>query len=182
MNNLNLFPYRDRAIQNKVSRFQRELVLSGVVSLLLAVGLGFMLRDGGGLLLDNSSNRQHLAVNEALEMRSGVERAWQWLETIEPLKTERAQRLQVLRLLHSLSMHPVEGVFLGPLDWSADGLEVVLWAVSPTNVSAWLQRVQAMPGFESAPTHELWLDAPPNPLGLPSYRVRMQLTDQAARP
>jgi hypothetical protein len=176
MKGLNLFPHRELALQRQVTQFQRDLVVSAIVSLLLAVGVGAMVRHADWLWPSSSGrSNQQMAFTQELERRTGVERARQWLETLEPVKIERRQRLQVLRLLNTLTTEPVEGVFLGQFQWTIEGIEVDLWAVSPESVLAWLQRVQTVPGFDPTYNQEALLDAAPNPLGLPTYRVRIQM-------
>jgi hypothetical protein len=183
MRGLNLFPYREHALQRRVTQFQRDVALSAAASLLMAVGLGTMARHVDWLWPSGSGRLSHqVAFAHEMERRTGVERARQWLETIEPVKIERRQRLQVLRLLHTLTTEPVDGVFLGQLHWSIVGLEVDLWAASPESVSNWAQLVQTLPGFEPSYTQEALPDALPNPLGLPTYRVRLRMIADTARP
>jgi len=177
MKGLNLFPYRELNLQRQVTQFQRDLVVSAIVSLLLAVGVGAMVRYADWLWPSSSGRpNQQMTFTQELERRTGVERARQWLEAIEPVKIERRQRLKVLRLLHTLTTEPVDGVFLGQFQWAIDGLEVDLWAASPESVSTWVQLVQTVPGFESFYTQQVLLDATPNPLGLPTYRVWIQMS------
>jgi hypothetical protein len=183
MKGLNLFPYREHALQRQVTQFQRDVAVSAVASLLLAVALATMASHIDWLWPSGSGRLSHqVAFAHEMERRTGVERARQWLEAIEPVKIERKQRLQVLRLLHTLTTEPVDGVFLGQFQWSTEGLEVDLWAASPELVSNWAQLVQTLPGFEPSYTQEAVLDATPNPLGLPTYRVRVRMIADPTRP
>jgi hypothetical protein len=183
MKSLNLFPHRELDLQQKVSQFQRDVVLSVLTSFLLAVGMGAMAQQLDWRWPSGQGWKSHQVVlaNESAQ-RKDVERARQWLEAMASLDMERKQRLLVLRLLHKLSTEPVDGVFLGRLDWSSDGLEVALWTGSPELVSTWAQGVQTLPGLDPQYTHEAIPDADPNPMGLPTYRVRIKLSAETIRP
>jgi len=181
MTALNLFPYRGHALQRQVNQLQRLIVVSATSSVLLAIGMAAFVKHIDGLQPSSSVHFSHQeAFDQEFEHKSGIERARQWLETIEPVKLESRQHLEIFSLLQTHAIKSAEGVFLGQFQWSVDGLVIDLWAASPELVSAWAQWVQTLPGLEPPYNQELLLNAPPNPLGLSTYRVRIQMA--AGRP
>jgi hypothetical protein len=176
MTALNLFPYRGHALQHQVNQFQRNIIVSAIVSVLLAIGMATFINHVDGLQPSSSAQLTHqVAFGQEFERRTGAERARPWLETIESVKLESRQRQEIISLLQTHTIKSAEGVFLGQFQWSVDGLVIDLWAASPELVSAWAQLVQTLPGLEPSYTQELLLDAAPNPLGLSTYRVRIQM-------
>jgi hypothetical protein len=182
MTALNLFPYRGHALQRQVNQLQRLIVVSATASVLLAIGLAAFIKHVDGLQPSISAKLNHqVAFVQEFERRTDTERARPWLETSEPVKRDRNQRLEIISLLQTHTIKSLEGVFLGQFQWSADGLVIDLWAASPELVSAWVQWVKKILVLEPSYTQELLLDAAPNPLGLSTYRVRIQMDPRRSK-
>lgn len=176
MTQLNLFPYRELVRQRKLAALHKGIVLSALSSLLAALIFGAAMQSHDSWWSKNPVDLPN--TTELLQLQEQLlqlERERLWANALEPIRLERQQRQQLLNLLNSLVVEPVDGVFIGHLSWSAQFLEADLWVASADLVAHWVAWVKTVPGFDSVHMQDVTPLAVPNPAGLFTFRVRIGL-------
>lgn len=173
MTALNLFPYRERVHQKKVSALLAGLGASAVASLLAAVWLSLWMRPGpwAGPVPAIAEAVSVSHSQEVTEHKPDDPPALR-VADIDRMHEERSRRLTWLGLLYHLATVEVEGVTVGRLTGDEEGARIEMWAASPSQLEPWMQALENLASVHvSHPPLEVLDQVPQARVHTMGYRV-----------